>query len=83
MHAMNITEVKMRLSEVVNQVIAGEDVIIERMGKPVVRISRYEPSEELPRLGLMAGQATIPDDFDEWPLEEALALGIIDTKENK
>jgi prevent-host-death family protein len=83
MHAINITEAKMRLSEVVNQVLAGEDVIIERMGKPVVRISRYEPSQERARLGLMAGQAHIPDDFDSWPLEEALALGIIDNNKNE
>lgn len=82
MHAINITEAKARLSEVVNQVLAGEDVIIERMGKPVVRISRYEPLQEKPRLGLMEGQAHIPDDFDEWPLEEAEALGMIDIEKN-
>lgn len=81
MHAINITEAKMRLSEVVNQVIAGEDVIIERMGKPVVRISRYEPSQERPRLGLMNGEAHIPDDIMAWPDEEALALGIIEQKD--
>jgi len=76
MHVINITEAKARLSEVVNQVMAGEDVIIERMGKPVVRISRYKPSQERPRLGLMEGQAHIPDDFDTWGPEEALAFGI-------
>ncbi len=78
MHAINITEAKARLSEVVNQVIAGEDVIIERMGIPVVRISRYKPALEQSRLGLMVGLAQIPDDFDEWPIEEAIALGMID-----
>lgn len=48
------------------------------MGKPVVRISRYEPIKVQRRLGLMAAQATIPDNFDEWPEEEAKILGIID-----
>lgn len=80
MHTINITEAKAHLSEVINQVIAGEDIIIERMGKPVARISRYEPTQEQTRVGLMAGQAIIPDDFDEWPLDEAIALGIIDEK---
>lgn len=78
MHAINITEAKARLSEVVNQVLEGEDIIIERMGVPVVKITRYEASLERPRLGLMEGQASIPDDFNQWPDEEAFALGIID-----
>jgi prevent-host-death family protein len=78
MHTINITDAKTRLSEVINQVIAGEDVIIERMGKPVARISRYDHTQEQPRLGLMAGQAQIPDDFDTWPIDEAIALGIIE-----
>jgi len=78
MRTINITHAKSHLSEVINQVIAGEDIIIERMGKPVARISRYEPSHEQPRIGLMAGQAVIPDDFDEWSIDEAIALGIIE-----
>lgn len=76
MHVMNVTEAKARFSEVINQVINGEEVIIERMGKPVARISHYEPSKNQTRLGLMAGQASIPADFDEWSAEEAIALGI-------
>ena len=76
MYIINITDAKARFSEVVNHVISGEEIIIERMGVPVVRISRYEPVKEQKRLGLMEGQASIPDDFDEWPAEEAQALGI-------
>lgn len=78
MHIINITEAKAHFSEVINQVIAGEDVIIERMGKPVVRISSYTPHKEKKRLGLMLHQAVIPDDFSQWPEEEAQILGIID-----
>ncbi len=77
MYIINVTDAKARFSEVVNQVIAGEEVIIERMGTPVARISRYEPAKEQQRLGLMAGQATIPVDFSDWSEEEAIALGII------
>lgn len=58
---VSITEAKARFFAIVKQVIAGEDVIIERMGKPVARISRYEHSEAKPRLGLMEGQARIPE----------------------
>ena len=75
MYFINIKEAKARFSELINHVIAGEAVIIEHMGKPVARISHYEPSKYQQRLGLMAGQAIIPDDFDEWPSEEAITLG--------
>lgn len=76
MFIINITDAKARFSEVVNQVLEGQEVIIERMGKPVVRISPYDPKREKRRLGLMAGQAIIPDNFKTWPEEEAKALGI-------
>ena len=69
MQTINITEAKANLFEVINQVIAGEDIIIESMGKPVARLSRYEPTRDQTRIGLMAGQALIPDDFDECPLD--------------
>jgi prevent-host-death family protein len=76
MKIINLTDAKAHFSEVINQVIAGEDVIIERMGQPVVRMSHYDSAKVGKRIGLMAGQATIPDDFDEWSDEEASFLGI-------
>ncbi len=48
------------------------------MGCPVVKISRYEPAKVPKRTGHFNGQVTIFDDFDEWPEDEAQALGIID-----
>ena len=78
MQTVNITEAKAKFSEVVDKASRGDSIIVTRMGKPVVKISRYEPAKEHKRLGLMEGMAEIPDDFDEWPEEEARALGIID-----
>lgn len=78
MYIINVTDAKAKFSEVVNQVLNGEEVIVERMGIPVVRICRYEPAKTRGRLGLMAGQANIPANFDDWSQEEAQALGIID-----
>ena len=78
MQTVNITEAKAKFSEMVEKALHGENIIVTRMGKPVVKISRYEPAREHKRLGLMEGMASIPDDFDEWPEEEARALGILD-----
>jgi prevent-host-death family protein len=69
MRFVNLTDAKAHFLEIINEVIAGEDVIIERMGKPVVRMSHYEQATGQ-QIGLMKGQAVIPDDFNEWPDEE-------------
>ena len=48
------------------------------MGKPVAKITRYEPARVQQRTGHFKGKIKISDDFDEWSDEEAQALGIED-----
>lgn len=74
---MNITYTKAHFSEVINQVIAGEEIIVEKMGMPVAKIIRYIPEKRPKLLGLMKGKSTVPDDFATWPTEEAEILGIM------
>jgi len=78
MTTLNITEAKAKLSQVVDRVSKGESIILTRMGKPVAKISKYEPARVGKRTGIFDGKIKIADDFDEWPHEEAHALGIID-----
>ena len=78
MKIYSVTDAKAKFSQVVESVLQGEEVIVTKMGKPAVKISAYEPIIENKRLGLMKGQATIPDDFDEWDAEDARLLGIIE-----
>jgi prevent-host-death family protein len=75
---LNVTDAKARFSEVVEQASQGEEIIITRMGKPVVRITHYEPAPSNQRLGLSQGQLRIADDFDVWPEEIARDLGRVD-----
>ncbi|CRI65463.1 Prevent-host-death family protein [Thiocapsa sp. KS1] len=75
---LNVTDAKARFSEVVEQASQGQDIIITRMGKPVVRITRYAPELSNQRLGLFQGQLRIADDFDAWPEEIARDLGMVD-----
>ncbi len=78
MKIYSVTDAKAKFSQVVETVLQGEEVIVTKMGKPAVKISAYEPITANKRLGLMKGQATIPDDFSEWGEEEAKFLGIIE-----
>lgn len=53
MTSMNIAEAKSKLSELVARAEAGEEVIIARGGKPVVRLVATEPPKRRkPRLGV-------------------------------
>jgi len=66
MRTVNIHEAKTHLSRLVEQAANGEPFIIARAGKPLVQVTALEASPAVPRrrLGFLAGQFTVPDDFD-------------------
>ena len=57
---MNVSEAKARLSELITAAEQGEEVVIARAGKPVVRLVPVEPPAER-QLGFLA--VDIPEDF--------------------
>jgi prevent-host-death family protein len=72
MESVNMHEAKTRLSQLVAQAEKGESFIIAKAGKPVVRvvaIDSPEPAQQK-RLGFLAGQFTVPDDFDRMAEDE-------------
>jgi antitoxin (DNA-binding transcriptional repressor) of toxin-antitoxin stability system len=75
---LNLTEAKAKFSEVVERASQGEEIIVTRMGRPIVRISRFEPATPNQRLGLLRGRIHIAPDFDDWPEDIARDLGLSD-----
>jgi len=73
MMVRTISEAKAHLSSLVEQVLSGEEVVIGRAGKPVVRLVPYEGGVER-RPGLLRGQIQIAPDFDELSVEVAAAF---------
>lgn len=59
-------EAKTHLSRLVDRASKGEGFIIARAGKPLVKVVPIEPRDAaLPRrLGFLAGEIRVPDDFD-------------------
>ena len=67
MQTYNIHEAKTHLSRLVEQAAKGEPFVIAKSGKPLVKViplTAPEPSQ-IKRFGFMAGQISVPDDFDQ------------------
>lgn len=77
---LTLSDAKARLSEIVKKAVNGEEFVITRMGQPAVRITRYEPRRRVPKLGDLAGQIRIADDFEDWPPDIEEALGIAESE---
>lgn len=72
----NIHQAKSQLSTLVERALNGEDVIIARAGKPVVRLVPIHQSGG-PRVGgQLRGRVKIAEDFDELPDDVAAAFGM-------
>ncbi len=66
MRTFNIHEAKTQLSRLVDQAANGEPFVIAKAGKPMVKVmslSAPEPGSRK-RLGFLAGQLAVPEDFD-------------------
>ena len=72
MKTVNIHEAKTRLSKLVDEASKGEPFIIAKAGKPVVKVTALPvpTGEQMKRLGFLAGQFTVPEDFDQMGTEE-------------
>ena len=72
MKTVNIHQAKTHLSKLIEEAAKGESFIIAKAGKPVVRVTALDTpaSAQVRRLGFMAGQITVPDDFDRMGGEE-------------
>ncbi|WP_035060063.1 type II toxin-antitoxin system Phd/YefM family antitoxin [Andreprevotia chitinilytica] len=66
MQTVNIHEAKTHLSRLIEQAANGEPFVIAKAGKPLVKVMALNAPEatQVKRLGFMAGQITVPDDFD-------------------
>jgi prevent-host-death family protein len=77
---VSLSNLEPRLSDLVDQAAPGEEVIIERAGRPVARLVRLpEPLREPRVLGVLRGKIRIADDFDAPLPDEILRdFGMID-----
>lgn len=64
MRTVNIHEAKTHLSRLVDEVSAGEEIVIAKAGKPLARLIPWRANGKRRKFGILAGKFTVPDDFD-------------------
>ena len=65
MQIINIHQAKTQLSKLIEKTQNGEDVIIAKAGKPVVKLIAYKKLLKPRKLGLLKGKIHVPDNFDD------------------
>ena len=69
MHTVNMHEAKTKLSSLVEEAIAGEEVIIARAGTPLVRLVPLSRETTPREPGKFKGQIEMAGDFEKTPGE--------------
>jgi len=58
---------KEQLSELIDRAANGEDFVIAKAGRPMVKVVAYNnqmPAQKPAKIGFLAGDIIVPDDFD-------------------
>jgi prevent-host-death family protein len=71
MKTVNMHAAKTHLSRLVDEAAAGEEIVIAKAGKPMVRLVPVTPKRRRTGFGEMKGRIWIADDFDA-PLPDAM-----------
>lgn len=69
MTTVNIHEAKAQLSNLIERVLAGEEVVIARRNVPLVRLVSLASTQATERLGWAEGMGELAPDFDA-PLDD-------------
>jgi prevent-host-death family protein len=74
MVTVNIHEAKTQLSKLVDRAAKGEAFVIAKAGKPLVKVAALDAPLAPQRLGFLAGEIAVPDDFNRMGEAEIAAL---------
>ncbi len=68
-YQVRLDEAKVRLLDLIEAATRGEEVLILKDGRPVVRLVPVVPAKRQPRFGSAKGLVVMAEDFDA-PLED-------------
>ena len=67
MHTVTIHEAKAPLSKLIEEALSGQEVVIARRNKPLVRIVPLEQPATGRRIGSARGKISLAPDFEDLP----------------
>jgi len=76
MEIANLHEAKSQLSKLIEHAMNGEEVIIAKAGRPMVRLMPIHRDATPRKGGQWKGRVKLADDFDVLPADIAEAFGI-------
>ena len=65
MQVVNIHQAKTNLSKLIKKTLNGEDIVIAKAGKPVVKLVVHKEKLNPRKLGLWKGKVWMADDFND------------------
>ncbi|MEM8723321.1 MAG: type II toxin-antitoxin system prevent-host-death family antitoxin [Cyanobacteria bacterium P01_G01_bin.39] len=65
MKISNIHQAKSQLSKLIESALAGEEIVIAKAGKPLVRLIPYQEDKQPRNPGGWEGKVVMNDDFDD------------------
>lgn len=74
MKIINIHQAKTHLSRLAEEVAAGEEIIIAKAGKPMMKLVPIAKQPKQRKIGILKGKIHIAEDFDS-PLPDDLLDG--------
>lgn len=74
MVVVNMHEAKTQLSKLVDRAVKGEAFVIAKAGTPLVRVTALDAPAAAQRLGFLAGEIAVPEDFDRMGEDEIAAV---------
>ncbi|MEI6126834.1 MAG: type II toxin-antitoxin system prevent-host-death family antitoxin [Pseudomonadota bacterium] len=74
MHAIDVIQAQEHLSELIDQTLSGDEVIITKGGQPIVKLIDVSKSKKQRQCGTAKGLIKMADNFDH-PLEDFKEYG--------
>jgi prevent-host-death family protein len=64
MHAIDVTQAQQHLSELIDQTLRGDEVVITKGGTPIIKLVDVSKHKKQRQFGTAKGLIKISDDFD-------------------
>jgi prevent-host-death family protein len=64
MHAIDVTQAQQHLSELIDQTLRGDEVVITKGGTPIIKLVDVSKHKKQRQFGTANGLIKISDDFD-------------------